>query len=489
MNIKQYIVACIFGSLGLPLFADNCHSHTFFVPRQVTTNSTFELGLNNYHWYHERPLDDRWYIGFYATPFFQQTNRGKKTARFFLRNGQSCLNFHEINTNPCDIESLWFGLESDVNTNFNATFTMDPRRRTFGSYFNTYFVQEWGPHAVWLNIAFAVMRAEHDLRMCETVRQLPGPLSNFALGSIDEFTSVISALNNSTWFFGKFSPCTLKRTGVDDIQVKIGYDWFYSVENHNHVSPYIVGTIPTGKRQRSEFIFEPLVGSKNGSIGAGVNFDYDFYRNEYHAFTWLFDVKYRFVFSADQCRSFDLCVNGDWSRYLLIVPQSQHLAAQPGINLFSTRARVEPRSTLDLWTALHWQWSEFNLEVGYNFWWRQKEKVCINCSISNGFGIFDLAGSGGVPQSASQANISQSVIGSNKAPSDASFVVIRTRDLDLNSAAHPHAFSSTVYTGFGWHPTPGGYPLLLGLGGQYEFAHTNAALEQWAIWGKLGIIF
>lgn len=496
---SRYIVTCMIIAIAtITLNAKQLRSnqacdpsHTFFVPRQVTTNSMFELALNNYHWYHERTLEDRsFYFGIYATPFFQQSTRGEKIARYFLRGGQESLVFNEINEDPKEICSLWFGLESDLNTQFfNSIFCMNPRRRAYGSYFNAYFTKEWGDHALWFNIAFAVMRAEHSLRMNESLREIAGPLSNFTLGTIDQFTSVIRALNNPEWNFGKFSPCALKRFGVDDIQVKLGYDWFYSQENEGHISPYIVGTIPTGKRQRSDFIFEPLVGSKHGSFGVGINVDFTLYEGDGHYLTWLFDFKYRYVFSANQCRSFDLCKNGDWSRYLLVVPKDQHLAAQPGINLFSLEAKVSPRNTIDLWSAFNLQWKEFNVELGYSFWWRQKEHISLDCFVSKDFGIFDLAGMNLVPQSASNANISQTAIGPNKAPSDASFVTIRTRDLDIDSAEHPMTLSSTVYAAFDWCPSVGDHSLLLGLGGQYEFAHRQSALEQWGIWGKLGISF
>ncbi len=497
MKQKRFTIQCIvvfllFTNLIVNLNADNKNcdqSHSFFVPRQITTNSVFGLGLNSYQWYHEREQDDSFHFGFYATPFFQQSSQSKKLACYFLRDNRKCLTFSEVNEDSCNICSLWFGLESDVNSNFNARFSMNPRREAYGSYFNLLLSKAWEGHQFWLNFALTAMHAKHELRMRQIVQELAGPLSNFEEGTIDQFTSVICALNNFEWCFGKFSQCSLNRFGVDDIQLKLGYDWYYTPERNNHLSPYLVATIPTGKRQRSEFIFEPLVGSKNGSAGVGLNFDYTFYSCEHDPITWLFDIKYRYVFGADQCRSFDLCKNGDWSRYLLVVPQDQTLATQPGINLFSLEAKVTPRSTIDIWTAVHWQWDCFNLEGGYDFWWRQKEKLCLKGCIKDGFGIFDLAGASGVPTSASTANISQCATGSNQAQSDASFVTLATSDLDIDSASHPAALSSTLYGAFSWDPTFDGYPIMVGFGAQYEFAHRIAALDQWAVWGKLGIVF
>ena len=468
----------------------SCKSHTFFVPRQITTNSVFELALNNYDRYQGWDPEDGYHFAIYATPFYQRSSKGEKIARYFLRGGNQSLTFNEINEDLNALCSLWFGIESDVNTQFaSGAFCMDPRRTAYGSYFNTSFANRWGNNALWLHIGFAAMRVKHELRIHSSLEEIAGPLSNFKLGTLDEFTSIIDALNNAEWNFGKFSTCRLSKGGVDDVQLKLGYDRFYGEEEYNHVSLYFVGTIPTGKQQRSEFIFEPLVGSKSGSIGAGINSGYTFYCGEKYDISWLFDLKYRSVFSADQCRSFDLCKNGEWSRYLLVVPQDQHLATQPGINLLSGTAHVRPGSTIDLWTALNWSWHEYNIEFGYNFWWRQKERVTLKKTASTTLGIFDLAGMNGVPQTASEANISQSAIGTNQAPSDASFVAITANDIDLDSAAHPAAFSSTVYVAFDWSLVRSDYTVLVGLGGQYEFAHRTSALEQWGIWGKLGLVF
>jgi len=487
-----YGLFCIIASIVMNSIEAN--SHTFFVPRQTTTNSIFELGLNNYAWYHNRSADKEYTYGLYATPFFQQSTKGKDRAKYFFPCNKECLTFNEINHDPNAIESLWFGIMSDLNTNLSGTFSMSPRRRAYGSYFNAYFGKEWSNHSLWFNVAFAVMGVDHSLRMCEKVGEEAGPLSDFELGTINEFTSIISALNNSEWDFGKFCCSKLKRSGVDDIQLKLGYDWFFS-ENadgegyENHVSPYLVGTIPTGKRQHSNYIFEPLVGSKNGSFGAGLNADYGLHSGDKSALTWLIDFKYRYVFGVDQCRSFDLCKNGDWSRYLLVVPSDQRLDTQQGVNLLTLNTRVTPGSTIDLWTALHWEFSKFDIEVGYNFWWRQKERIDCKNGLASGYGIFDIAEATVVPQSASCANISQGPLAPNQAESDLEFVSITSRDLNFDSAAHPAAFSSTVYLAADHRCKNAKHPIIIGVGGQYEFAHRIAALDQFAIWAKLGITF
>ena len=468
-------------------------SHSYFVPRQVTTNSIFELGLNNYDWYHRRHAEDSddrsYYFSAYATPFFQQSTRAKKLSQYFLRCNSECLTFNEINHDTNAIESLWFGAMSDLDTNLSSNFSMRPRHRAYGSYFNLSLAKEWEQSALWCNLSFAAMGVEHELRMCETLSQQNGPLSNFDLGTISSSDTIIAALNNSEWNNGRFCPGTLKKGGVDDIQLKIGYDrYFENEQSYNHVSPYFVATIPTGERQRSLFVFEPIVGSNNWSVGFGLNADYRFYNNDRDSVTWLVDIKYRYVFGKDQCRTFDLCANGDWSRYLLVVAQDQVVNRIYGVNFFTINAHVTPKSTIDFWTALHWEHDAWNVELGYDFWWRQKEVISCKSSLTKDHGIFDLAGSNAVPLSASTANISQGPLSPNQAESDSAFVKIRNSDLDLDSAAHPTALSSTIYAAADY-AFDTQCPTMIGIGMQYEFAHRIAALEQWGIWAKIGMIF
>jgi hypothetical protein len=32
-------------------------------------------------------------------------------------------------------------------------------------------------------------------------------------------------------------------------------------------------------------------------------------------------------------------------------------------------------------------------------------------------------------------------------------------------------------------------PMMMGIGGKYEWPTDNAALEQWSVWGKMGVTF
>jgi len=452
-------------------------SHSFFRPREITPNNVFQHNLSLYWWYHNVLCEDdcTWWT-MQISPFYQRSNSGEDIARFFLPCNKPCISVQEDGSG--DVGSLWLNLIAADDSTYDASFSMRPVRSVVGAYFNFRFdLSQLLCHS-WLSVAFAVMRVKHDLHMCE---------SSADEGVACQVSTMCQALNQSSLQYGKFAPCTLTGRGVDDVQVKFGYDWFYC--DTNHISPYIVGTAATGKGSRSEYIFEPMVGSNHGSIGVGVLGDYKIWDMDTHELTLITDFKYRYVLHACERRSFDLCPNGDWSRYLQVVQECARSNSFPAINICTQDVRVTPGSTVDWWLALHYQRCQWNVEFGYDFWWRQRELIeCLRvpCNV----GIYDLAGDCAInPVSASTASICQSLGGTNVPASDASFVPLQCANFNLNSGATPKAISNTLYLAFAYNGDLAGSLSLIGLGGSYEWGQKYGALDNWAVWVKLAMAF
>lgn len=485
-------------------------SYGFFRPRNVTTDNVFQLALSNFNWYHERPVipagqdektepkEVRKKFGMYVTPFFMQTSgrNGKKLANYFLPGNCDAIKVAEDGTG--DVGSLWLGLiAQDFNDSYETVMTIRPQRRAFGAHFMfMYDMFKWKDN-MWAALSFAAMRVQHELNLKECgpngCAQEPGAINYFVEPdeTTEQLTTLQGALNNPDWCACKFSPCTLKRSGVDDIELKIGYDKYWEDKDNNRLSGYILATIPTGKRPNGEFVFGPVVGSRQFSLGFGLDGEYHVTQRGNWTWTLLGDFKYRYGFSAKEWRCFDLCKNGDWSKYLLVVKEDAVANALPGVNYLTLKSNVTQRSIIDLFLAMHFEKDVWNVELGYDLWWHQAEKVSPDCCIGDfNVAIFDMDGfaeRGAV--SASCANISQSIRGTNIPPSDATFTKITSSDLNLASAGHPSAMSHKLYVAVARNGDFKNYPALLGLGGSYEFAAGDNALEQWALWLKLGLKF
>lgn len=476
---------------GTGCLDDKCRSHSAFIPRGLTLNQTLELGLGNWAWYHQTEPCDRPCFQFQASYFHLASRKSNDLARYFLPHEAS--SFVATETGATAVNSLELGLISAPGTVFSERFTICPKRTVNGGYFNFYFdFSNWHRWlcGTWAEIAFAAAHVEH--RLNPTSVNTDGDNT----GTITGLTTVTDALNNPDWTAGRFFRGCRSKTGVDDVMIKIG--WNYTFCDYDHAGLYLVGVAPTGHGTRALDVFEPLVGSNHGRIGLGLNTDWTAYECENHRLNWMVDLRYLYGLKNCERRSFDLCANGDWSRYLLVVEPTATANTLPGINFFTQRVDVTPRSQVDFWTALNWQWCNWNFEFDYNLFWRTNEEICFRsfrrCSTdvdvnTLGVGIFDINGlCSGAPVSASTMNISQTLAAAattgNVAPSDATFVTTTRADFNRKSAEAPTALSSTISAAVAYNTEVWCKPLMLGFGGLYEFAHKKSTLEQWGVYLK-----
>ena len=475
-------------SIGIALiicfYSIGAESHSMLIPRSITHNATYELALDNYHIYHHNN-DVCSAFSFYVTPFYTQSHNKRALARYFLPQNSCNLNIQENGSG--NVGSLWLNLIAAPGLLFSSTVSIAPVRKAVGGYFYVRLdMSRWQPDACWLIknlyvvMSFAAFQAEHMLNMREVLT------GDMTYGTITGITTGIQALNNPTWSAGKFSVCPLKKIGVDDIQFKLGDDWFFC-NDQSHIGLYLVASVPTGNRPKSNYVFEPLVGTKHAAFGAGINADFALYEDDGSHLACMFDIKYRYLFSGCERRSFDLCANGDWSRYLLIVNEATTSLSMPGINAATLWVQVTPRSQIEAWFAVHYELCHWNIEAGYNLWWRAADKLCGNNQLPPDTGIYDLAGAvGGTPISASKANITESAIGPNSAPSDTVFTPSTL--LNFSSGAQPQTFVNGIYGACSYNDNDVRCPYLIGFGGGYEFADRNT-LAQWSLWGKVGLSY
>ncbi len=461
---------------------DYCSSgRTISVSRSETTNQTNDLALGNYHFYHHSVCpEDRAFFHIQASYFHKQSRNDCELGSYFLPNCQNCISVKEDGDG--DVGSLWANLISEQGSKFSSDYCLNPNRKIDGGFFNFYWDFNSWLCGSWVSVAFAAMRVNQGLGVCET------NVKN--LGTLEGFQTATEAFNNGDWEVGRLNPCNMCATGVDDIQFKAGWNYYFC--NQDHLGLYFVATAPTGTKCDDIYLFQPRVGTRHGSVGIGLNADWTAWECDCQGLNWMTDVKYRYVLSACENRLFDLCENGSFSRYLQVVSPDERSNSKPGVNYFNECVNVTPGSTLELWTALHYYYCEFNFEVGYNLFWRQCEKVCLPCAKDLGVGIWDMAGDcSGDPTSSSEANISTTVTGAgtNVAASDPNFVTLTTADFNLISGSAPQALSNELYGAVSYNSEVWCMPVMLGLVGSYEFAQCNSTVEQWGAYVKGAVSF
>ena len=485
----------------------NAHSHSFFRPHPLVADSFLEKSLTLHEWYN-RYCNTKTLIE--IDPFYYHSFHASNLASYFLPNNKRCIIIGQNNTS--DISSPWLILGRNISFNpkspFIASFKISPERNVYGAAFNikidleaityphTSYLNKW-----WIQIFAPLLHTVHKLNITEVDFNGPG-FTQVVSGETLGFLTATDALNNPTWNFGKLNPCALKKTGLGDIKFLLAYD-FFKKQNTNtfHLNPHfgsatIYGAIyiPTSHGSSAHFLFEPTLGNGNHpGIALGLQGEIINSRKTSHPFTLLASAELGYFFTNKEWRSFDLSCNGDWSRYLLVAQQQDPMTPLPGINFLTMKVNVSPRIMANMWLALNYTGQNYMLELGYTFWARQKEHICVKKLCFSDTAIWDIVGECNEVgfTSGSQDIIRGALpIKPNEAISDPEFIPIQLKDINTSSAECPSVISNTFYASASFEKQFKGKKILAGLGISYEIGSPRKnALEQIGVVLKLSFLF
>ena len=401
--------------------------------------------------------------------------------------------------------------------NFKSTIRIAPQQSVVGLGF--YYRQSfWKLHdrgrGFWLSASAPITHMKNNMNLTEVVESdSPADPSQ----DPQAVNSMIAALNQPEWNFGKITTCAMKKTGLADIELKIGYEWLQ--HEPAHMETYIGAILPTSNKQTGEYVFEPIIGrGKHAGLMFGSSLGLDIWENAAGDKMLRFELANHseYQFDRHEVRSFDL-KNKPWSRYIDMYAseeQAQEATASanitlatPGINILTQKVKVTPGLIHDINSAFVFSVRKFEGEVGYNFFARRAECVKLACPWQEGPALKHYNGNGTTnPIRNIQGNpyLEQVVINNTgcQTPPATTFglipvqlpnyatSVIKENDLDLQSATTPCLLSNTLYGTLGYRCDEREYPILGSVGGSYTFSKNNdAVLRRWTLWGKVGVAF
>lgn len=149
------------------------------------------------------------------------------------------------------------------------------------------------------------------------------------------------------------------RVDIDDVLMKLGYDLYY--DEDSRIAPYLVTGFPTNRdlavkfvENTSGFIEElivktPEIGTKHYRFGVGLNNGWTVFECMKQNLAWLFDIQYHYAFRT---------------AYTSITPRQLE---NDVVWKAKTSADFTPGHTINAWTAFHYAYAQFNLEVGSAF--------------------------------------------------------------------------------------------------------------------------
>lgn len=458
-----------------------------------------------------------------ATTYFSKSTNGCKLSEYFLPNSKHKLLVYEYkpedpaSTNDLlpyrDIEARNFNIKTDPNTPraFRSLLSFDPEYEAFGIGFVFKQIFRWdgaNPKA-WFELAFPVEHVKTAMNLHETIIDSGGGVARAGHGYPETGLSRSPVVGNMTeafrqqrWRFGKIDNSKeLSKWGIADIEFKV--NWRGHRTDTCRVNSGVGLIIPTGTKindAQAAYMFSPVVGNNHHwGFVFDSHMDFEVLHHRDHIVNVLIDTSSRVFLSNYQVRSFD--VRGKpWSRYMAIYrtqddaqqAADEHLdmSGSPGINIFTQCVQVNPRNTYNAHFGLLYEHCSNRLEIGYHFLVRNSESVefpktqNVNWPYHAAFKSIQGDGKTSLARTIAKNFTSSDITN----PSDFPDAIITVADLDLNSAAHPTIVTNIVYGALGHQWDFGTHPLLLSLGGSYEWSVLNTSLNRWTLWGQLSFM-
>ena len=166
----------------------------------------------------------------------------------------------------------------------------------------------------------------------------------------------------------------------------------------------------------------------------------------------------------------------------------------PGINILTQEVDVTPGFMHSLNAAWVFKAKWFQGEIGYNLLSRQSECIKMNCfpfapAIKHLFGVGQTNPVRDMTGNFILETSDGSIAGNFPVPlSLYSQSVLSIADINLASAATPAYLAHTVYGSLGGNFDECRWPILAHFGGSFTFSRaTNAVMDRWTIWAKVGV--
>ncbi len=467
--------------------------------------------------------EDGWHGAAQLTIYGSKSTNDIDLARYFFPFCKTSLIVEEFGSDnspvlptssrPIDLLANHFNIFTPRG-DFKSEISIRPEQSVVGAGFQVrkaIGMNEEKGRGFYTSVSFPIERVKNNLRFQENIIRDGGGASP----SRDSGTAVANmteAFQQEEWAFGKISMFSQSKTGVADMEWKLGYEWIQ--EEPFHLESYLGMLIPTGNKPDGQFLFEPIVGhGRHWGIMLGNSLGIEIWSDEAkdRSFRMEYAGHTQYLFRNTQCRSIDL-VCKPWSRYIEVyrsedeatsastftAPRSADFAT-PGINVLTVPLKVRPGFSHNMTTAAQFRSSNWRIEGGYNLYCRQSECVKLACPWQEGPAVKYFSGSGvtnpvrDITGNARLENITvnaQPGTGNRLSLGDYKYNVIKEKDLDLVSATSPTVITHTIYLAGGYTFEDYDYPTFLNAGGSYEFNKSNnAGVERWTIWAKAGLSF
>ena len=455
-----------------------------------------------------------------VTGFYQASNSAHKLGKYFGMNDHNQMLLGHQNWGAdltgADLDSAYIIHDAWANAGQN-TIKFNPTSDSYGATFAYLHTLDKMAKGLYFSLVMPIVHIENNMHMKvgdgigSAVRN---NIINYFKGTFTGFNDPYPPTNADAQQVLTYAKIDRARSkiGVADLDIKFGYNFIE--QSTDHLGINIAVTVPTGNKNNGEHVFQPIVGNgKHWALGGGFEGQVRLWEHNDQSIKLTGDIDYRYLFKNSDIRTLGLKKDDgtlrEWGQYTLLGSASGVTGVTtltPAANIITQECDVTPGSQLEGLVNFAYISGGFVFDVGYNLFWREREKVKTRQSIeSNTYGVANrgLIASTTVSYvtvysnayrttaSAPFGTYSNTFDEGNLAAGNATAPQywISTSNLSTEAAETPSILTNKVYASLGYSYKEWGTPLMLGIGGSYEFGSDNAAPDFWSVHGKLGIAF
>ena len=480
---------------------------TFLMPRSQNANLAMEYTTYNELIQHKD--GDFFGANFQVVPFYMESSDSDDIGKYFGINDRSNIRLGNAALITARAADFNYGnmIHDNAATAGVGTVNYDPDLQAYGARIDYYQDLEMIVEGLYLKIALPIVHIENDMNIKTDVTTASNyfdatNLSDYFKGSYSK--PVGDADAQESLEYAKING-SQSETSVADIDFILGYKFF---DNEDYYVGLNIGlTIPVGNDSDGTWAFEPIVGNGgHWAIGGGFDASTKLWEDGDQNIKLTAVANYRYLFEGTEKRTLGLILPDSskisWGQYSLVgklgeVRNTTQLI--PAANILTKDFDVEPGSQFDSAVYFTYNNGGLTIDLGYNFFWKESEDVHLKSAWTDSeYGIAYIdsnmsqaftfivstdhgdAGANGGSYGAINALPNNTALAAAGSPTA---LGIDTSSAETSSVDTHKIFGSLGYIFKDWE-----YPVMLGVGGGYEFAGDDG-IENWSIYGKVGIKF
>lgn len=479
--LKQFLICLAVLSFGSSLVASS--EKTFLMPRSFNTNLAMEYTtwhdlVFNYPYKNQSNLQ--------FTPFYQASTEGSDIGEYFgvgnSKNSFKIFTQAEVNAGTADVINRYLihDHQNNLHQNIDGTVVLTPKQRAGGLRIDFFQHLNFPFKKMFFKASMPLVYVENDLNY--EVKDVENDPKQTILSFFKGETIEQDAINKQDALtHAKLPESKKSKFGVADIDIALGYKIIAKENKHLFLNAAV--TIPTGTRTRGEYLFEPLYGNGHHvALGLGLDAAFRLWKKQRHSGKIFFAVNYRYLFEGTEKRTIPLNKVGYKAAHYYLTAKKDDVigtALTPAANILTQDVSVRPGNQFDAIAMFNFKSKRFLLDIGYNLYTRETESISLKGQWKDDeYGVvkndFNVTADASHPFNPTSVH--------------AEFA-INNDILDIQGAATPSQLTHKLFGGVGYKFTIINNPSTVGIGGSYEFVNSNNALENYAIWAKLGLSF